>query len=229
MARGTAGAPGPRGRVLDGPDRGDQRAVPRLRRGDRLRHHGREAAGARGDHEPGPARHAPAASGDARPRLAGLHPARGPGRPARLLAVVDLGPRRRLAASRGARQLPRRPRRSPGRPGLVGRRRRLRPMGRQAAADRGRVGVRRPRRTRRQALHLGRRTAVGHRQARQHLAGRVPAIEHRRRRLRQDVSRPVVPAQRLRPVRHGRQRLGVVRRLVSIATSIASGPDRASS
>ena len=61
MARGEAGAPGPRGRVLDRPDRGDQRAVPRLRRGDRLRHHGREAAGARGDHEPGPAGHAPAA------------------------------------------------------------------------------------------------------------------------------------------------------------------------
>ena len=32
--------------------------------------------------------------------------------------------------------------------------------------------------------------------------------------------------QRLRPVRHGRQRLGVVRRLVSIATSIAARPGR---
>ena len=92
----------------------------------------------------------------------------------RFLAVVGLGPRRRLAASRGSRQLPRGPRRSPGRPGLVGRCRCLHPMGRQAPPDRGRVGVRRSRRTRRQDLHVGRRTPQRHPHPRQHLAGRVP-------------------------------------------------------
>ena len=79
LARREAGPPGSRGRVLDGPDRSDQRPVPRVRRGDRLCDDGREAAGAGGDHEPVAARHAAAAAGEAGPRLAGLHPARGPG------------------------------------------------------------------------------------------------------------------------------------------------------
>ena len=55
----------------------------------------------------------------------------------------------------------------------------------------------------------------GGRAAGQHLAGTLPGPEHRRRRLPPDRPGEVVPAQRLRPLRHDRQRLGVVRRLVS--------------
>ena len=48
----------------------------------------------------------------------------------------------------------------------------------------------------------------------EHLAGRVPARQHRRGRLRGHRARRPLPAQRLRPVRHDRQRLGVDQRLV---------------
>ena len=44
--------------------------------------------------------------------------------------------------------------------------------------------------------------------------GTLPRDQHRRRRLPPDFPREVVPAQRLRPLRHDRQRLGVVLRLV---------------
>ncbi len=40
--------------------------------------------------------------------------------------------------------------------------------------------------------------------------GHFPETQHRRRRLRRDGPRQVVPAQRVRPARHDRQRLGVV-------------------
>ena len=48
----------------------------------------------------------------------------------------------------------------------------------------------------------------------QHLAGAVSREGHRRRRLRGHRARRAVSAQRLRPVRHGRQRLGMVLGLV---------------
>ena len=59
----------------------------------------------------------------------------------------------------------------------------------------------------------------------QHLAGRLPAQEHGGRRLRAHRSGDVFP-QRLRPVRHGRQRLGVVRRLVSARPLPPAGRQR---
>ena len=49
----------------------------------------------------------------------------------------------------------------------------------------------------------------------EHLPGPVPRSRHRRRRLRRHRAGRAVPRQRLRPVRHGGQRLGVVQRLVS--------------
>ena len=58
----------------------------------------------------------------------------------------------------------------------------------------------------------------------QHLAGRVPVPEHRGRRLRGHRPGRLVPAERLRPVRHDRQRLGVVHRLVRAARQLAAQP-----
>ena len=66
----------------------------------------------------------------------------------------------------------------------------------------------------RETLHLGRRAEPRRQVDGQQLAGAVPRREHRGGRLRPDGARGVVPAQRLRAGRHGRQRLGVVRRLV---------------
>ncbi len=51
----------------------------------------------------------------------------------------------------------------------------------------------------------------------EHLAGRVPVAEPAARRLRGHVAGRHVPAQRLRAVRHGRQRLGVDGRLLHAA------------
>ena len=49
----------------------------------------------------------------------------------------------------------------------------------------------------------------------EHVAGRVPLAEPEARRLRGHVTGRHVPAERLRPLRHGRQRLGVDGRLAS--------------
>ena len=89
------------------------------------------------------------------------------------------------------------------RPGLL-------PLGRQAAADRGRVGVRRPRRARGCALRLGRRADPARALAVQHLAGRLPAHQHRRGRPPHHCTGALVRAERARPLQHRRQRLGVV-------------------
>ena len=48
----------------------------------------------------------------------------------------------------------------------------------------------------------------------QHLAGRVPLAEPHARQARGHLARQVLPGQRLRPVRHGRQRVGMDRRLL---------------
>ena len=89
----------------------------------------------------------------------------------------------------------------------------LRRLGGARAADRGAVGVRRPRRPRGRDVHLGRRAGAARRAACQLLARRLP------------VARRTPATARTSPVgsfppngyglqRHGRQRLGVDRRLV---------------
>ena len=87
-------------------------------------------------------------------------------------------------------------------------------MGRQGTADRGRMGVRRARRPRRRRVRLGRRVHARRPAHGQHLAGRIPAAESRRRRLRAHLAGHGVSAERLRRLRHDRQRLGMDRRLV---------------
>ena len=63
-------------------------------------------------------------------------------------------------------------------------------------------------------LRLGRRTHAGRQAPLQHLARRVPAPRYRRGWLQGPLSSGRLPSQRLRAVFDGRQRLGVVRRLV---------------
>ena len=88
-------------------------------------------------------------------------------------------------------------------------------VGGQAAADRGRVRVRGARRPRSQHVRVGQRAASRQQGGGEHLAGAVPGARRGRRRLCGDVAGDGVSAERLRPLRHGRQRLAVVRRLVS--------------
>ena len=75
-------------------------------------------------------------------------------------------------------------RRSSGRARGFQRRARLRALGRQGTADRSRMGIRGTRRTRRRRICLGRRAHAGWPPHGQHLAGRISAPEHQRRRLR---------------------------------------------
>ncbi len=123
--------------------------------------------------------------------------------------------RSELAASRGTGNRYRRQRRISGRPDLLVRRRRLRQLGRQAAADRGGMGVRGARRQGACALRLGRRPAPRRKMAGQYLGGALPRPEQRRRRFRPHRTGRNVSTQRFRSVRHRRQRLGMVQRLVS--------------
>ncbi len=115
-----------------------------------------------------------------------------------------------LAASRRPGQRSQRPRKSSRRTSLLGRCRGLRQLGRQTIADRSRVGIRRPRRAGGQRLRVGRPSAGRCAHFREHLAGRVSLPQHKGRRFRAHRAGEIVPAQRLRPVRHGRQRVGVV-------------------
>ena len=57
----------------------------------------------------------------------------------------------------------------------------------------------------------------------EHLAGRIPHRNTADDGFIRTVAGQVVSTERVRPVRHGRQRLGVVRRLVSTGTSILDG------
>ena len=138
-----------------------------------------------------------------------FHRTPGPVEPRRLPELVGLRAGRQLAPSRGPGQHARRPRSAPGDPRRLGGRRGVRDVGRQDPADGGRVGVRRARRARGEGLHLGRRVRPTRPDDGQHLAGRVSLAEHARRQVRGHVAGRLLPAQRLRPVRHGRQRLGV--------------------
>ena len=91
----------------------------------------------------------------------------------------------------------------------------VRRLGRQAAADGSGVRVRRARRPRSTPLPVGQRDDAGRQGGGEHLAGAVPGPRSGRGRLSFDVAGHGVRAQRLRPLRHGRQRLAVVLGLVS--------------
>jgi hypothetical protein len=96
---------------------------------------------------------------------------------------------------------------------VPGRRRRLLRRVGAAAAHRGRVRVRRGRGGG-PALLVRRRADARGAVAMQHPAGPLPVRPHRRRRLVGDRPRPLVPGERLRPVRGERQRVGSVLRPV---------------
>ena len=150
-----------------------------------------------------------------RPRPAGaglarLHPAGAAGQPRRLPRLVVLDARRAVASSRGPGQHAARPRpasrsrtsRTPTRwrtPRGPARSCRPRPSGssRPAADSRARP-------TPGETSSPPRATDDG-----QHLAGRLPRAERPAGRVRAHVAGRQVPAQRLRPGRHDRQRLGV--------------------
>src|SRR5215472_16541512 len=87
-------------------------------------------------------------------------------------------------------------------------------MGRQGIADRSRVGVCGARRARRSRLRLGQRVHARRQANGQYLAWRISAPKIQRGRFRAHVSGHRVPAERLRRLRHDRQRLGMDRRLV---------------
>ena len=101
--------------------------------------------------------------------------------------------------------------RHPG--GLRGRRSVCR-VGGQGASDRGRVGARGARRARGRHVRLGRRALPRRAGDGEHLAGRVPVAEPEGGRVRRHVAGRQLPAQRLRPPRHDRERLGVDGRLL---------------
>ncbi len=139
---------------------------------------------------------------------------RGPGQPRRLPQLVGVPSRGVLEAPGRQGHDDQRPRPSPCRPHRLRGRRGLRDVGRQGAADRGRVGVRRPRRHRRRRVRLGRRALPGREGDGELLAGRVPVAEPEARRVRGHVPGRELPAERLRPLRHDGERLGVDVRLV---------------
>ena len=139
-------------------------------------------------------------------------PTRGAGRPAAPEPVVDVDAGRVLAPPGRAGQLDRRPGRHPVVHVALRGRRGVRRLGRAGAADRGRVGVRRPRRPRRRDVHLGRRARGPGERLANYWHGDFPWRD--RSPATADGAGRLVPAERLRPLRHGRQRLGVDRRLV---------------
>ena len=108
LSGGASGAPRLRGRILDGPVSGDQRALRQVRRRDRTRH-------ARRDRPPNPTQYPGALphmlyAGS----LVFVQPD-GPVDRAQHRQLVDVQARRRLAASTGPRQLARRARAPSGR------------------------------------------------------------------------------------------------------------------
>ena len=96
----------------------------------------------------------------------------------------------------------------PRRAGRLPRRGGLRPVGGAATADRGRMGVRGPRRCHHH-VPVGRRRRSRRSADGQHLAGPIPVPQRRRARLGGHVAGRHLPAERVRPGRHDRQRVGV--------------------
>ena len=187
--------------------RGDQRRLRRVRRGDGLRHGGRAPAR--------PGRLPRRAAGEPGPGLAGVHADPGPVDLRHLSQWWTWVPGASWRHPEGPGSDDRRTRRPPGGARRPRGRGGLRDLGRRGAADRGRVGARRPRRARRRRVHLGRRGAPGRRD----LANTWDGDDFPWRSTGEsgfDGTSPVgsVPAQRLRALRHGRQRVGVDRRLV---------------
>ncbi|CCD01845.1 protein of unknown function (plasmid) [Azospirillum baldaniorum] len=88
------------------------------------------------------------------------------------------------------------------------------PLGREDAAHGGRMGVRRAWRPGRHDLLLGRRVHAGRPPHGQHVARAVSLAKSGVRRVRAHRSGRFLPRQRLRPVRHGGQCVGVDLRLV---------------
>ncbi len=178
-----------------------QRAVRPLRPGHRPRHRGRTRT------RSGRLSGRPAgAAGALVDRLPQAERAR---RPAQPLQLVDLCGGRQLALSARHRYLDQEAGPTSGGARRLGRRRGVRRLDRQAAANRSRVGVRRPGRAGGRRIRLGRRAHAARQADGQHLAGRVPDPEPAARRLRVDRAGRLISRQRLRPPRHGRQRLGV--------------------
>ena len=208
LSGGGAGAPRARRRLLDGPLHGDQSRVRALRRRDRLCHARREAGRTRTTI---PARKPEMLA----PSSVMFRKPAGPVDLAQSLQLVGLCRAAPTGAIRAARQARSRSLDGPsGRPCRLRGRRGLCDMGRQGTADRGRMGVRGARRAGRRRVCLGRRADARRQAHGQHLAGRVSLPEHGRGRLRVHRAGRLVSAERLRPLRHGRQCLAVDDRLV---------------
>ena len=198
-------------------------AVRALRRRHRLRDGGRAAA------RPGrlPRTRPPE---NLQPGSLVFTPTRGTGRPASPQPVVDAGRRARAGGTRRARAA--RSKRGPTTRSCTSPTRTPQAyadLGRAPPADRGRVGVRRPRRPRGRGLHLGRRGPA-------RAAGSWPTPGTARTspgaapaRAAGSRTSPVgqLPGQRLRALRHGRQRVGVDRRLVDRAATPTTPARRA--
>ena len=129
-----------------------------------------------------------------------------------------------VAPSRGSGQHPRRPRAPSHHARRVRGRPRLCRVGRQGPPDRGGVGVRRAGRPRRCHVCLGRRVRAEGTPDGEHVARRVPVAEPAARHVRAHLADPVLPAQRLRPVRRHRQRLGMDERLLHAGPSRRGHP-----
>ena len=150
----------------------------------------------------------------ARARLARLPQVGRARRPERLPQLVGVRARRLLAPAGREGHDDQRTRPPPGRARRSRGRRGVRSVGRQGAADRGRVGARRARRPGRRDVRLGRRALPGRQGDGELLAGRVPVAEPEARRARGHLASRQLPAERVRPLRHDGQRLGVDLRLV---------------
>jgi hypothetical protein len=87
-------------------------------------------------------------------------------------------------------------------------------VGRQAVADGGGVGVCRSRRASGKNLLVGRRIHAWRQAYGKHVPRAIPCEGHWRGRLRWDRTGREVSAERLRFVRHGRERVAMVQRLV---------------
>ena len=215
LRRGGPGSPGGGGWLLDRPHHGDQRPVPQVCEGHGPRHPGGTARRSR--HLPrGPA--GPAAA--CFDRVCAAARAGGAGRSLSLVAIRARG---ELAPSGGTRQLDQRPRPPSGGahrpcrcPGLCR-------LGGQGAALGGGMGASGPGRAGRGGVRLGGGTPSGRPDAGQHLAGRLPPPQQPRRWLGGHRAGGQLSAQRLRPARHGGQRVGVDRRLVPGARGPTGG------